>query len=463
MENLESLLRRSKSVTDLLYNQKTGQNVFPGVAPEYTNWRDEQRAWHESCVLFNQSYHMADLLVEGPDALKLISDLAPNSFKSFTVGNAKQFAPCNYDGYIIGDVVLFCVGENKFDLVGRAPALNWVRFHAEMGSYNVRLELDERTAARKDPSRRRSYRFQVQGPNAMKAMEKAIGGPVPNVKFFNMARMKIAGKELWALRHGMAGQPGFELFGPWDEGEVVRQALIEAGKNFGMRLVGGRTYSSNTLESGWIPSPLPAVYSGEKLKAYREWLSIDSYEAKATLGGSFYSDRIEDYYLSPWDMGYGSFVKFEHNYIGREALQKMADKQHRKKVTLAFNNDDVKFVLGSMFQTENRCKYIEFPSSVYAMHPYDKVLFGGKMAGLSTWVGYSSNAGKMLSLGILDAEYSTPGTEVTVVWGEPNGGSAKLSVEPHVQTEIRAIVSPVPYSVVARESYAEVSWRRQAS
>ena len=45
---------------------------------------------------------------------------------------------------------------------------------------------------------------------------------------------------------------GFELFGPWDDGEVVRQALIEAGEEFGMRLVGGRAYSSNTLESGWI-------------------------------------------------------------------------------------------------------------------------------------------------------------------------------------------------------------------
>jgi syringate O-demethylase len=201
---------------------------------------------------------MTDLIVEGPDALKLLSSLAYNSFKGFEVGKAKQFAPCSHDGYVIGDVILFYLAENKFELVGRAPALNWVRFHAETGGYKVSLDLDERTALRKDPSRRRFYRFQVQGPNAMKVIEKATGRPAPDVKFFNMTRLTIAGKTMWALRHGMAGQPGLELFGPWDDGEVVRQAIIEAGKDYGLRLVGARAYSSNAIESGWIPSPLPA-------------------------------------------------------------------------------------------------------------------------------------------------------------------------------------------------------------
>ena len=246
--SLEDLLRGSKSVTALLYNQQAGPNVYPGVPAEYTNWREEQEAWQRTCVLFNQSYHMADLIVEGPDALKLLSYLAYNSFKGFEVGKAKQFAPCSYDGYIIGDVILFYLAENKFELVGRAPALNWVRFHAETGGYNVRLDLDERTALRKDPSRRRFYRFQVQGPNAMKVIEKATGQPAPDVKFFNMTRLTIAGKTMWALRHGMAGQPGLELFGPWDDGETVRQAIIEAGKDYGLRLVGARAYSSNAIE-----------------------------------------------------------------------------------------------------------------------------------------------------------------------------------------------------------------------
>ena len=461
VRSLEDLLRGSKSVSALLYNQQTGANVFPGVAPEYTNWRDEQRAWQETCVLFNQSYHMVELVVEGRDAFKLLSRLAYNSFDGFTVGKAKQFAPCSYDGYVIGDVILFYVAENKFEMVGRAPAINWVRYHAETGGYDVRLELDERTAARKDPSRRRSYRFQVQGPNAMKVIEKATGRPAPDVKFFNMVKLTIAGKTMWALRHGMVGQPGLELFGPWDDGEAVHRALVEAGREYGMRLVGGRAYSSNTLESGWIPSPLPAVYTGEAMKPYREWLPAEGYEGKASLGGSFYSDRVEDYYLTPWDLGYGHIVKFDHDFIGREALEKIAGKKHRKKVTLALNSDDVRRVIGTAFQERDRNKYMDFPSAVYAMHPYDKVLANGKTAGLSTWVGYSSNYGRMLTLAIVNAEHSAPGTAVTLVWGEAGGGSAKPTVERHVQTEIRAVVAPVPYAEAARQSYAE-GWRTKA-
>ena len=87
------------------------------------------------------------------------------------------------------------------------------------------------------------------------------------------------------------------------------------------RLVGGRAYSSNTLESGWIPSPLPAVYSGDSTRAYRKWAPATGYEANASIGGSFYSDDIEDYYFTPWDLGYGHIVKFDHDFIGREALE----------------------------------------------------------------------------------------------------------------------------------------------
>ncbi len=461
-ENLEQVLASSGAIVDLLRNQPAGPNVYPGVPAEFTNWRDEQRAWQQTCVLFNQSYHMADLLIEGPDAFKLLNHLGVNSFKGFTVDKAKQFVPCSYDGHVIGDVILFYLAENRFNLVGRAPALNWVRFHAETGGYDVTCAYDERSAARPDPFNRKSYRFQIQGPNAAKVVEKATGQAAPDLKFFNMCPMTIAGKPVRALRHGMAGQPGYELFGPWADGEAVRDALVAAGQEFGLRLVGGRAYSSNTLESGWIPSPLPAIYTGEKMKPYREWLGSNSYEAKASIGGSFVSDNIEDYYLSPWDLGYGPFVKFDHDFIGREALEAMAERPKRQKVTLALDNGDVMAAMATMLQKEGRAKFFEFPSAVYAMHPYDQVMADGHSAGISTWIGYSANEGKMLTLAILDADCAQPGTEVTLIWGEPGGGTRKLTVEPHVQVEIRATVSPTPYSQVARKSYA-AGWRTRQS
>jgi syringate O-demethylase len=111
-----------------------------------------------------------------------------------------------------------------------------------------------------------------------------------------------------------------------------------------------------------------------------------------------------------------------------------------------------------MFKKQDRAKYFDFPSAVYATWPYDRVSAGGKTIGISTWCGYSANEGRMLTLAMLDRAHSTPGTVVTFVWGEENGGTSKPTVERHVQTEIRAIVSPVPYAEVARASYAP-GWR----
>lgn len=457
-KTLDELIQAAGNPVVMLRNSQTGPYVYPVVPPEYSNWRDEQIAWQKTCVLFNQSYHMEDMYVSGPDSLRLLSDLGINSFKGFEPGRAKQFVPCNYDGYVIGDVILFYLDKDLFNLVGRPSVHNWVQYSAEAGKYNVKFERDPRAAAQKGPVVRKAYRFQLQGPNAMKLTEKVMGKPAPELKFFHLTSITVAGKKVHALRHGMVGQPGWELFGPWEDGEAVKSVIVEAGREFGLRLVGARAYSSNTLESGWIPSPMPAIYSGEKMKPFRQWLSANSYEAIASLGGSFYSNNIEDYYLNPWDLGYGPILKFDHDFVGREALEKMSKQPQRRKVTLALDDGDVTRAIGTMFQKKDRVKFFDWPSAVYATLPYDRVMKNGKIAGISTWCGYSANEGRMLTLAILKEEFTEPGTEVTFVWGEEGGGSAKPTVERHVQTEIRAIVSPVPYSEVARTQYAE-GWR----
>jgi len=449
--SLEELIDSTENPVEMLRNAQVGANPYP-VPAEFTNWRDEQEAWQNTCILFDLSYHMVDLILEGPDALALITRLGYNSFEGFAVDNAKHFAPVSPRGYVIGDVILFYVADEHFELVGRVPSLNWIMFHADTGGYDVRYTLDQRTARRTD-GKRRSYRLQVQGPNAMAAMEELLGGPVPDVRFFHMTTFTIAGRPVRALRHGMAGQPGFELIGPWEDKEPVQEAIVAAGEQFGLRRVGSRAYSSNTIESGWIPSPLPAVYTGDDMADYRKWLPADGYEGSASIGGSFVSDDVEDYYFTPWDLGYGRFVRFDHDFIGRSALEEMAADPPRTKVTLALESADVLRVIGSQLEKGPRGKFIEFPSAVYSMHPYDAVLVGGDTVGISTWIGYSSNERKMLTLAVIDSRHAVPGTEVTLLWGEEDGGTSKPLVETHEQFEIRAIVSPVPYSTVARERY----------
>jgi vanillate/3-O-methylgallate O-demethylase len=273
-----------------------------------------------------------------------------------------------------------------------------------------------------------------------------------------MDAIKIGGRSVRALRHGMAGAPGLEIWGPYAEGEEIRAAIVEAGREFGLVQVGSRAYATNTLESGWVPSTLPAVYTDERMKSYREWLPANSYEAAGAIGGSFVSKNIEDYYLTPYEIGYGPFVKFDHDFIGREALEKLnGGKGGRRKVTLAWNGEDVNRIQKSILEKGEHYKYIEMPLSNYANSNYDLLTVGGKSVGVSLFSGYSYNERSFLSLATVDEDVAL-GNEVVLHWGEPNGGSGKTTVERHKQTEIRAIVSPVPYAVTARTGYAD-GWR----
>ena len=458
-KSLEDLLQTAGNPVTMLRNSRIGAYVYPVVPAEYSNWRDEQRAWRETAVLFDQSHHMVNLYVEGPDALKMLSHLATNSFANFPVNRAKQFSPCSYDGYVIGDGILFHLEENRLLFVGRAPAANWIQFHGETGGYNVTIEKDDRSPSnpRGKAVVRTCYRYQIQGPNAPQILEKLNGGPLPEIKFFHMGVINIAGRKVRALRHGMAGAPGLEVWGPYEEREEIRAAIVSVGRGFSLFEVGCRAYATNTLESGWIPSPLPAIYTGERMKAYRQWLPATGYEATGSLGGSFDSSNVADYYMTPYTLGYGPFVKFDHDFIGRDALEKMAGKPQRKKVTFAWDSQDVVKVFTSMFNPGDPYKYIDLPLSNYASASYDKVMSGGKILGLSMFSGYSCNERSMLSLGVVDADVET-GAQVKIVWGEAGGGSQKTTVERHKQTEVRATVSPVPYSKVVRETYAK-GWR----
>jgi len=461
--NLEEILAKAGNPVQMLRNSQLGAYVYPVVAAEFSNWRSEQWAWQHSAVLFDQTHHMVNLYVRGRDALKLFSDTAINSMAGFTVNKAKQYVPTTPYGHVIGDGILFYLAADELLYVGRAPASNWLRYQATTGGYQVEVELDDRSPMRPmgKPVTRSVWRFQIQGPKAWAIIEKLNGGPLEQLKFFNMSTMTIAGRTVRTLRHGMSGAPGLEIWGPYADQEEIRAAILDAGREFGMLPCGSRAYPANTLESGWIPSPLPAIYTGEKLQGYRQWLGADSYEATGSIGGSFVSSNIEDYYLNPFELGYGSFIRFDHEFHGREALQKVRGETQRRKVTLAWNAEDMAKITGSLFSPEGQhYKFFDVPLANYASANYDRVIDAdGKTVGLSMFTGYSYNEKQALSLATIHPEIA-PGAELRVVWGEENGGTRKPTVEPHQQLEVRAIVSPVPYSRVVRETYKQ-GWRQR--
>ncbi|THG29925.1 vanillate/3-O-methylgallate O-demethylase [Naasia lichenicola] len=463
-KNLQEVLDAAGNPVELLRNSPIGTYIYPVVPSEFSNWQREQRAWRDSAVLFDQSHHMDNLIIRGKDALKLLQDTAINSVANFPVGMAKQLVPTASNGGVVGDGILFHEIEGEYVYVGRAPVANWLLFHGETGGYDVDIEVDRRSPGRPygKAVSRKYWRYQIQGPNAWPIIEKLQGGSVDQVKFFRLGKLDIDGTEVSTLRHGMAGAPGLELWGPYADAERIRNAILEAGQEFGLEPVGSRAYSSNTLESGWIPSPLPAIYSGEAERAYREWLPVDSYEATNALAGSFVSDNIEDYYLNPWELGYGSFVKFDHDFIGRDALEAIDPTTQRRKVTLAWNSEDLGEIMSSLLeQDETSAQFFNLPNANYGSSNFDSVVdASGKIVGASLFTGYSANERRGLSLATVDPDVEI-GTEVKVLWGEdPN--SKKTSVQPHKQREVRVVVSPVPYAETARTEY-QGGWRSASS
>lgn len=432
-----------------LRNAQAKPTVFP-VQPEFTNWRSEQRAWREGVALLDQSHHMTDLFISGPDALRLLSDVGINKFSNFTPNMAKQFVAVNHEGYLIGDAILVHLADGTFDLVGWHMVLDWVQYHGEAGSYDVTFERDASSSVREgDPT---LYRFEIQGPDAEKVMEKASAIEVAKTKFFGMLEFEIAGKRLSGIRHGMAGQPGFEMWGPWVDRDEIYEALVAAGEEFGLTRVGSMAYSTANLESAWVPSPMAAIFTGAETEEYLAWLPASQ---MGSIAGSLTSENVEDYYLTPFDLGYG-FVDWDHEFIGKEALRRHFEAARRRKVSVVWNAEDLAAAQRSLYEDGTPAKYINFPKARYGQYQMDRVLADGRDIGVSLDAGYITNEQVFLSLAAVEAEYAEPGTEVVVVWGE-SPVSTKPAVEEHRQVRIRGTVQPAPYSRFARENYRKNS------
>ena len=295
-----------------------------------------------------------------------------------------------------------------------------MQFHVETGGYDAKAERDERSFVN-NTGGRKVYRYQVQGPNAAKVMEEATGKPMPDISFFNMSTVDVGGHKVRALRHGMVGQPGWELFGPWAEGDAVRDALVEAGQKFGIKKVGARTYPTSTLESGWIPSPLPAVYSGDADEAVPANGSPVTATRRWPRSAAAYVSE-EDRRLLPHALRPGLRLLREV----RPRLRRPQGAREDREEAASARKSRSHGTATTCRRRSARCsrpagnvsKYIDLPLANYSTLPFDKVMKGSKQIGVSTYTGYSFNERSMLSLAIVDAKHAKPGTEVTLCWGE---------------------------------------------
>lgn len=450
--SLTQAIEDAGSVVKLLRESTAIPQVVPVVPFEYTNWISEHLALRDTCSLYDQSHHMVTVTMEGPDLIPFLERIGVNSFKNFPVNRAKQLVACAPDGNLIGQGILFHVSENRVLLVGPHPIMDWVEYNHAVSSTRIKFTREGTSLTRAgNPT---YFRYQLQGPTALDIMRECLGEEPPELKFFHMGNVRIAGRSVTLLRHGMAGLPGFEFFGAWEDQQAVLGAVLEAGERHGLSRAGAGTYFSGR-PSGYFPAVVPAIYTSPELADYRDWLTERSWEATAPLGGSFDPESIEDYYLTPFAVGYGKIISLDHDFIGREAIERMieaGEPERKKKVTLIWNSEDVVGVYRSFFTDELPAKFIPMPIGKYSTIQLDRVLVGGRTVGVSGWLEASAEDRAILSTAIIDADAAQEGDEVTILWGEsPN--SHKIKVEPHKQVELRATVAPSPLGEYARTAY----------
>lgn len=418
----------SRQIVEFLRNAPAAYHPGWG-APEYSSWQDEQLSWKQSCYLGDWSF-LWDIEVEGRDALRLFSETGVNSVAKFDIGQAKHLVQCDSAGKVITDGVLMRLSEHRFRTQS-SPAF-YTAWVIEKGGYDVTWrELQ-------------TFQFQVSGPNALAVCEAATGESLRDIKFMHFRQVTIAGKKVYALRQGMAGEIGFEFHGDAADASTVRSAILAVGEPFGIRRLGRRTAMINHLEAAFptgVWHYVNAMFSPE-LAGYAEFIGrrFDTKGLAPCLRGSYEADDISEYTLSPFELGWGKCVKFDHEFIGRAALEAEVAHPKRARVTLEWNSEDVIDIYASLFSEGQPHDYIDMPHPQRWIAWADAVLQDGRTIGISASPGYSYYFRRVLTLAFIDSKSSTPGHEVEVLWGSP--GSA--------QKRVRAVVAPAPYKTDRR-------------
>ncbi len=407
---------------------------FPWGKLEFTDWMDESMSWKETCYIGDWSW-LDEFHAKGPDAIKLFSDLCGSSFAKFDIGQAKHVVMCSRKGKVIGEGILMRFAEDEVEFQTRGPGTTWLEFNVKKGRYNVTTDC---TISK--------FKLHVQGPKSPALLEKLTGESLRDIKFMYFRTSRIKGRDVFFLRQGMAGEIGYELQGPNSDKDTVFDAIMEAGKEFGIRRLGSRTAMINHLEAcfptithDYIPAVAdePEYYEAYNVKVDddRSPLWFRSFERCTKVKGSFDADDISAWHRSPVELGWAKNIKFDHDFHGREALEAEVSNPKRTIVTLVWNLDDVMDVWASVFRDDVPYDFMDMPRGQWFVMYANSVMKGDRLVGVTSSRGFSRYFQQMLSLCTIDIEHSKPGTEVTVVWGDPG----------HRKKLIRATVAPAPY------------------
>jgi glycine cleavage system aminomethyltransferase T len=410
-------------------------NTFPHAVPyEHTDWREETMAWKTSAYLNGNLNPSPTYCVSGPDALKFFSDTCVNGFSNFPINSSKHAIMCNDRGQVMMDGVVVRLAEDDFITYWLAPYLTYA---LQKGKYDA---IGEDLTGK-------VYLFQLAGPRSLEILEKATQDDLHNVRFMGAKSTSIGAMQFNVLRMGMAGTLAHELHGWIEDAKPVYNALMKAGAEFGIMRLGQFAYMMNHTEDGFPQAYYHFPYPWAEDAGFATWLGGKTDMFWSPLRGSMGTD-IKQRYRTLVELGWEKMARFDHNFVGRSAIEREITNPKRHMVTLVWNTDDIIDIQASQYRLGRPYTPMDSAGHFVGRGLFaDQVLKNGKLVGISSGRAYSYNYRVMLSLCSLDVDHTALGNEVIVLWGDPGTR----------QKEIRAIVSRFPYLNEGRNQTVDVS------
>jgi sarcosine dehydrogenase len=227
---------------------REGQTALDEYSFDRQNWfaavGDEHRAARERVAIFDQS-SFAKFRVYGPDATSALSYICANKIDR-AVGSVTYTQMLNSKGGIECDLTVMRIAENEFYLVTGTGFVthdfNWIARNIPSGSD---IQLEDVTASWAVMS--------LMGPHTRDLLQTLVQGDISNpaFAFASLRELEISGVTLRALRVSYVGELGWELHVPVEHAETIYQAIMQAGKEYGIANAGYRAIESLRLEKGY--------------------------------------------------------------------------------------------------------------------------------------------------------------------------------------------------------------------
>jgi len=398
---------------------------------EHSGWKPESLSWKQSCYI-HTGLSGPVTRIEGADADAYVAYLCTNSLKSFPEGTMRHAVMCTENGLIAAHGILQRYDNGAYRYFAAGP---WAFYRSLRGDFDVQVTWED------------MYLTQIAGPRSREALERVTGEDLGDIGFLRYRSTIIAGKTVEIGRIGMSGNLAYEVRGPIEDGAAVYDAIYQANRDIGIERLGWRTYLVNHVEGGFPQTAwtfgLSLVYEPD----FQEWIGKDHFALHPQRTGSFNPTEGRPRLRNPFEVNWDSAVRFDHDFIGRAALEQVAaSPDKRRTVTLRWNAEDVIDIFASLYRKGEEYKTMDLPTTPSWGHGMvehaDRILDAGELVGVSSGSIYSYYFRENLSMGCIDQKLAEPGTELVVQWGDYG----------HPIKDVRVTVDRFPYLSDVRNS-----------